>query len=1049
MHLAHNRVAAVRGVQFGSGTLLSSRLVLTAAHVVGAGGLLAPGDTPIDVYASSRVGWVNCSVVWPHHADDPNADVALLVADAELIPPDDDPELKPVSWGEFRNLEPRPGCYATGFPAVGRDRGARPRPEQFWGTLAPGTNSGNGRLVLSSEAAPPTSSPGEKSPWSGLSGAAVFFRQLLVGVVVEDDRPKRWRHTRLGVLATATLFADSSFLGALKEHLGSGVRLRGVTEQEITDAAFENRYAEAVQAEFGKIRIFGIDLHRSHSRGLDLDTAYLSLEALSSTQGLEGEEEVKSQSVRVERILKGRHRVLLRGQAGSGKSTLMQWLAIKSISGSLSGDLAELNNRVPFILRLRAMYRLENLHPSPNEFLEIGNLPISSEQPAGWANRVLHEGRALLLVDGMDEIPDEKRHEAKEWLGWILNHYPKVWVLVTVRPSAVPRDWLSDYGFSELALLPMSSKDRSVFIEKWHRAAGMETALSVAATQYERERVSRELRELQNNLIRNLEVTPQLAALTDSPLLCAMICALHRDRNGALPSGRMEIYRAALSMLLARRDQQRQVELELEEDEHRSLLQEIAAWLVSEGLVEGSREDAVNQIARTLPSLYRINNEFTANELYDHIVERSGLLTETTTSTFEFIHRTFQDYLAAQEFKEARNFKMLASRAREEQWGDVIRMAVGHCDHRDRAILLSNIVEDGDQANNINERRAIHLLAGSCLPYATRLDTNIRDLVLDRVRQHLPQGESAPRVELGKLATVGDDLISILPLSTPSAWVIDVLGEIRSERAFEAVEQVSQTGTASLDHLVQLWNSFDIARFAQRVLANIDCSSVSVWIQTAEQAYELSKLGPIGSVILDGVGGETAWRDVAGVMPRIKTRDLAMFNCEGLSNLDFLGHMKSLSVLDLFGCWSLRDASAICALQLDALELVDVVNPDMDVDQIRAILSSQSEVHSLGLGAMEIDCLNEGQAFPQISYLKLWYPFRGSTTYEKIATIFPNIERLALYFSDTERARTVDLAPFAGKADFTVDISSNSKKPRIRGRALFAPGSLRVNMSGR
>lgn len=136
----------------------------------------------------------------------------------------------------------------------------------------------------------------------------------------------------------------------------------------------------------------------------------------------------------------------------------MQWIAIKSISGSLSEELSALNNRVPFMLRLRAMYRLDNLRPSPDQFLEIGNIPVANEQPTGWADRVLREGRALLLVDGMDEIPDEKRDEAKEWLGWILDHYPGAWVLVTVRPSAVPRSWLRDYGFDELALLPMVSE---------------------------------------------------------------------------------------------------------------------------------------------------------------------------------------------------------------------------------------------------------------------------------------------------------------------------------------------------------------------------------------------------------------------------------------------------------------------------------------------------------------------------------------------------------------------------------------------------------------
>ncbi|WP_406336191.1 NACHT domain-containing protein [Streptomyces sp. NBC_00203] len=859
--------------------------------------------------------------------------------------------------------------------------------------------------------------------------------------MIEDDRPKRWQHSRVGVLAIAKLFEDDSFIETLRDHLGRAVSLTGITEQEIIDAEFEGKYAEAMRVEHGKIRIFGLDLSRSHGRGLDLETAYLSLEALSSPNEYQREVEAISKSARVETILEGKRRILLRGHAGSGKSTLMQWIAIKSISGSLSEELSALNNRVPFMLRLRAMYRLDNLRPSPDQFLEIGNIPVANEQPTGWADRVLREGRALLLVDGMDEIPDEKRDEAKEWLGWILDHYPGAWVLVTVRPSAVPRSWLRDYGFDELALLPMSRRDRSVFIKKWHEAAVVESSSHFGAASPERERANRELRELHENLLRTLEVTPQLAALTDSPLLCAMICALHRDRNGALPSGRMEIYRAALGMLLARRDQQRKVELELEEDEHRALLQEIAAWLVGEGLVQGGKADAVNQIQRMLPSLYRINRKFSAEQLYDHIVERSGLLTETTTETFEFIHRTFQDYLAAQEFKEARNFRMLASRAHEEQWEDVIRMAVGHCDHRDRAMLLREIVGAGDSAPDESTRRSVHLVAGSCLPYSTRLDTNIRNLVLDRVCQHLPKDDV--QTDVNKLASVGDDLISILPSADAKPWVIAVLGEIRSEHAFEALKVISESANVSiLNQIASVWNSFDTEKFAKQLLAKVDCSKVSFWVYTNEQLKELRGLVPVGSLTVDGIRD---WSEAADLLRNLKTKDIAIFNGTNLRNLDFLRDMEEIVLLEIFGCWGLEDLSSIRSLQLRALDLVDVIHSRTTASQLADILSSQDEIREIGLGAPELELLDPACRFPQISDLKLWYPERGVATLRHVAHLFPGMRHLTLFLAHSERGRVIDLSSFADRRNFTVDIRCD-EKPTIRGKHLFAPENLEIRV---
>ncbi|MER5914651.1 NACHT domain-containing protein [Streptomyces sp. NPDC001982] len=958
--------------------------------------------------------------------------------------------MEPFMLGEVRSLEPIRGCFATGFPRVGRDPGATPRAEQFWGTLAPGVGSGNGKLVLSNEGTPPRASQGEKSPWSGLSGAAVFFRNFLIGLIVDDDRPDRWRHSRVGVLTIARLFEDASFVEVLREHLGRVMVLNGITEQEIADAEFEHKYAQAIQAEHGKIRIFGLDLSRSNNRGLDLETAYLSLETISSggdydrSSERDHDADVMLSSAKVELSFRGKHRVLLRGQAGSGKSTLMQWLAIKSASGSLSGELSALNNRVPFILRLRAMYRLDNLRPSPSQFLGVGNIPIASDQPHGWADRVLRDGRALLLVDGMDEIPDEKRDEARAWLGWILDHYPNVWVLVTVRPSAVPPAWLRDYQFDELALLPMNGADRSIFIEKWHQAAALESSGAPGASSLERERSARELRVLQENLERVLEVTPQLAALTDSPLLCAMICALHRDRNGALPNGRMEIYKAALGMLLARRDQERQVELELEEDEHRALLQEIAAWLVGEGLVEGGRSDAEHQIERMLPSLNRISHKFNAEQLYDHIVERSGLLAETTTQTFEFIHRTFQDYLAAQEFKEARSFKMLAGRAHEEQWGDVIRMAVGHCDHRDRAALLTNIIDEADVPSKAKVRRAIHLLAGSCLPYATRLDASIRTLVLDRVREHLPELAYSTYDEIVRLATIGDDLISILPTEDVGSWVIDVLGEIRSERAFEALVEISRSnGGSTPDRIARHWRSFDVKQFAERILSQIDCSKASVWVSGEDQLAELRRLGPLRRLVLDGV---TQNWNTGEFLKGTEASEVGIYNTSRLPDLKFLRQVKGIGQLDLFGCRGVADDSVIHELELESLNVVDFLASEFDSRQLSDILSSQSQVKLLGLGYIELDTLNPELRLSNVLALKLWYPEKGLATMRRVATVFPKLQSLTLYLPDTDESRVVDLSPFSNKREFSVEVSGGYMKPRIRGKRLFAPGSLNLTV---
>ena len=36
--------------------------------------------------------------------------------------------------------------------------------------------------------------------------------------------------------------------------------------------------------------------------------------------------------------------------------------------------------------------------------------------PTGWAHRMLSQGRALLLVDGVDELPAARRPAVRQWL---------------------------------------------------------------------------------------------------------------------------------------------------------------------------------------------------------------------------------------------------------------------------------------------------------------------------------------------------------------------------------------------------------------------------------------------------------------------------------------------------------------------------------------------------------------------------------------------------------------------------------------------------------
>lgn len=290
-----------------------------------------------------------------------------------------------------------------------------------------------------------------------------------------------------------------------------------VPRPDARDTAFERRYLPYVAEQHNRITIYGLDLRDSPDRW-PLEVAYLSLEATTEeerTGAFPGEYADPERTVRLpaETALTAHDRVLLRGDAGSGKTTLVQWLAVTA---------ARDQDRIPYVLPLRTLTRAGAL-PSPAAFLTAVGCPLTP--PEGWAERVLGAGRGLVLVDGLDEIPAADRHRTRDWLLALIRAFPGNRWLLTSRPTAVRPDWLAAEGFRELSLTPMREPDVATFVRRWHAAA--------------------EAPEFETRLLDSLRTKRDLARLATNPLMCGLICALHRERRGYLPTGRKELYDAA------------------------------------------------------------------------------------------------------------------------------------------------------------------------------------------------------------------------------------------------------------------------------------------------------------------------------------------------------------------------------------------------------------------------------------------------------------------------------------------------------------------------
>jgi Leucine-rich repeat (LRR) protein len=703
----------------------------------------------------------------------------------------------------------------------------------------------------------------------------------------------------------------------------------------------------------------------------------------------------------IEHILAQSPRLVVRGDAGSGKTTLLKWIAVRAANQDFPDHLAACNKLVPFFIRLRE--RVNKGFPPPEEFPGLVVPVMAGSMPRGCIHNLLDNGRALVLIDGVDELPHQQREQMLAALDQLVTTYPLAHYIITSRPSALKaaewpewEQWTRKKEFATATLQPMRPAEIETLIEQWHTALSQATGAPAS-----------EMSGLAANLKRIVRRRPPLGRLATSPLLCAMLCALHHERGGHnLPAERIRLYSDCVEMLLERRDEARHIPLgadypDLGYDEKLELIRHFAYWMMRNDYAEVDVAQADECFDAYLAKTVRAGLQ--GDRVRRFFVDRASLLREPVADRIDFTHRTIQEFLTAQAIFAADDFGFLLGKVRDDQWRETIILTSGYTGTErpaERTRFLRNLIARGDRFKTARYQHQVHLLAVACLEGNAGLEKEAQEYVLQQAAAIFPpkDGDEAKLV-----ASAGDPAIPLLAANPAhseeeAAMCVRALALIGSQAALEAL--VGYTGDERdqiLRELGRAWEAFERHTYLRQVL--IHCKALH--LSDNASLLGLEQLTHLSSLT---VTSSDQFSDLNLLAPLVNLTELNISETH-VSNLNPLAQLSQLTVLHIHEA-PVNDLGPLAQLS----QLVKLSISEMPVSDLGP-LAQLSQLVELYIGEMPVSDLSPLAQLSQLTELYL------SETQVSDLNSLAQLSQLTVLHID--QAPVSDLSPLAQLSQLT------------------------------
>ncbi|MEH2255350.1 NACHT domain-containing protein [Nostoc sp.] len=370
-------------------------------------------------------------------------------------------------------------------------------------------------------------------------------------------------------------------------------------------------------------------------------------------------------------------KLMILGKPGAGKTTFLKYLAIHFIEGEFQAE------RVPIFVTLKNFAEAAN-QPRLLEYITEERInPISSIRD------VLTYGKALVLLDGLDEVREEDSDRILKEIREFSDRYSKNQFVMTCRIAA--REYIFE-KFTEVEVADFDDDQISNFANNWFKDKAVKP----------------------ETFIKRLEENSRIKQLAASPLLLTLLC-LAFEESGDFPANRSELYKEGLDALLKKWDANRGIERnqiykKLSVQRKEDLLSKMALTTFERSeyfFKQKVAEQYITEYIRNLPGANTDEEalQVDSEQVLGLIEYHHGLVVARAKRIYSFSHLTFHEYFTAREFVVVRQsseeaLQNLVSHITEKRWREVLLLAVGMSPNADRVLLLMKNQVDSLLAND-------------------------------------------------------------------------------------------------------------------------------------------------------------------------------------------------------------------------------------------------------------------------------------------------------------------------------------------------------------